>query len=173
MAATRPPGGGFEEPRAISRAGASIPTLAANGAGAAAAAWTRERPGNRLRGSIEVADRVAPGGGSAAPVRLRQFPVPRVGGFRAPAAIAPREPLRVRLRLSMPARIEVSIDRIGRRPRSLRPVQHGGRAGPNRIAIPTWVPGRRLGPGVYRLRVRALTAERAGCPVTARLEVRP
>jgi hypothetical protein len=149
-----------------------MPSLAVSDVGALAA-WSRERPSDHLeRLSIEVADRLAGEGRTPPSVGLRPIPVPRMSAVRVPAAVGFREPLHIRLRLSRPARIEVHIVRV-KPVRFLGPFRRSGQTGANRIAIPTWgAPGRRLGPGVYDVRVQALTSERESCPVTRRLVVR-
>jgi hypothetical protein len=170
VAATRPAGAEFARPRVISRSGVSGGGVLAVADGGAAAAWARSVPGARTRQFIEATVR---GFAQAGRPALRQLLAPRITGVRLPARISHRARLPVRVELSMAARLEIFVTRTRRGTRFVGPFRRAGRAGANELSIPSWgAPGRRLGPGVYEVRVQALTAERAGCPVTRRLVVR-
>lgn len=171
LAADRAPGRGFGTPREISREGASSPALAVAHE-VAVAAWSRTYAGNDARPGIEVATGLAVADGAQAPPALPAITTPRVTALRAPASIAVRDRLRLGVTLSSDARIDVRIIRTSG---GLRYVVHSrrtGRAGANVVSIPTRIPGRRLGPGIHRIEVRAMDAGRESCPVARELVVR-
>ena len=174
QAATRPSGGALQAPVRLSSAGISS-TEPAVAAGDSLFVWVERAGGVRIEASRRIAPDEPdpgpdpgpgpepPGDGSPAgpqgPVNPPPAQLARVDTTppRLASARVTRRGARLRLWLSEPARLTITVERLtaaGAKRRVAR-LQKRGKPGLNTIRLPTGAGGHRLAPGRYRAVVQA------------------